>query len=202
MSYQRPTRLLLVRHGESVANQEGRMQGWSDDPLSSGGEEQSSRLAAWLRANHPCIDLLVSSTLRRAHQTAERIGESLGLSVQTRHGLRELGLGQLEDVDEQFLDTALAGGQVEERYGVEPLPVFAERALGALFGLVAVHEGKTLLVVTHGGVIGVALAYWLDRDIRRTWIPHGFSHNTSLTELVFGERVTVAYTNRVDHLHP
>jgi broad specificity phosphatase PhoE len=200
MIHQRTTRLFLIRHAESVANAERRMQGWGDDPLSSRGEDQASRLAEWLRANNPQPHVLFASTLRRAYQTAVAVGDALRLPVQLRPGLREIGLGQLEDVDESFLLTALSVDNFEAVYQVETLVNFAERGIGTLAGLLATHDGKTLMVVAHGGIIGVALSYWLDRDIARTWSSYGNTHNTAITELVFGEGVELIRYNDTPHL--
>jgi broad specificity phosphatase PhoE len=62
--------LLLVRHGETAANVEGRLLGRADPPLTAKGRQQAAALATWL----PPADLVVSSPLRRARQTAEQLG--------------------------------------------------------------------------------------------------------------------------------
>lgn len=196
---QQATRLVLIRHAESVANANHIMQGWSDAPLSPQGEEQAMRLAAWLRTNNPGANALFASPLTRAYKTARYVGETLGLPVQTREGLRELGLGLLEDAEASELEAALKYPDFEARYGVETLPVFGERVLGTLFGLLAVYEGSTLVVVAHGGVIGMALSYWLNHDISRTWTDY-YTENTSINELVFGEQqVEMVRYNQLDH---
>lgn len=199
MPQQQTTHLVLIRHAESVANANHIMQGWSDAPLSPQGEEQAMRLATWLHTNNPGARALFASPLKRAYTTARYVGEALGLPVQTREGLRELGLGQLEDSEASELDAALKYPDFETRYGVETLPVFGERVLGTLFGLLAVYEGSTLVVVAHGGVIGMALSYWLNHDISRTWTDY-YTENTAINELVFGEQqVEMVRYNQFDH---
>ncbi len=194
------TRLLLIRHGESEANANKIMQGWSDSPLSQRGYEQARQLAEWLRITYPDADALFASPLQRAYQTAAAVGEALGLDVQVRPELRELGLGKLEDVDELTMITALKDPHFERTYEVETLPVFGERVLGALSGLLAIHEGKTIIVVVHGGVIGMACSYWLDHDISRTWSDY-YTENASINELVFGVTpVELVRHNETDHL--
>jgi probable phosphoglycerate mutase len=194
------TRLLLVRHAESEANAQQMMQGWSDAPLSQRGEEQAQQLAQWFHANNPGAEALFASPLQRAYQTAQAVGESLGLPVQVRQGLRELGLGKLEDVDEATMITALQDPHFEQTYGVETLPVFCERVLGTLYGIMTMHEGGTLIVVAHGGVVGVVLSYWLDRDLSRTWT-HYYTHNTAVNELIISpQQVELQQYNGIDHL--
>jgi len=176
------------------------MQGWSDAPLSQHGEEQAKRLATWLGMNNPGACALFSSPLQRAYQTAVCVGKALNLPVQIKPNLRELGLGELEDVNEHQLTTALKYPDFETRYDVETLPIFGERIVGTLFGIVAVHEGKTVIVVAHGGVIGMALSYWLNHELGQTWTNY-HTNNTAINELVFGEQqVEMVRYNQIDHL--
>lgn len=79
MKHKKTTRLLLIRHGQSIANIERRVQGWNDDPLTGYGAAQAHLLANWLRDNDPHADVLFSSPLQRAYQTATPIGAALGL---------------------------------------------------------------------------------------------------------------------------
>lgn len=176
------TRLLLIRHAESEANANNIMQGWHESPLSARGEEQATQLAQWLRENNPGADALFSSPLQRAYQTASHIGEALGLPVQVRDGLRELGMGKIEDEHYSKLPEVLKDPNFEEVYDMEPMTVLAERVLGTLYGIIAFNEGKTIIVVAHGGVIGATMAYWIDRDLNRAW-SHYYTRNTSITEL-------------------
>lgn len=200
MPYQRITRLLLVRHAESVANAARRVQGSGDDPLSPHGEVQARRLAAWLRDTNLRADALFSSPLRRARQTAEVIGAAMDLEVQFRAGLREIGMGRLEDTAEEEWSTAVATGSIGDLGDeAEPPRDFLERSLGTLHGLLAAYEGNTLIVVTHGGVISGALAHWLERDVTR-WTIYAATRNTAVSELVFGERVELLRYNDIGHL--
>ena len=73
------TILLLIRHGESTWNREGRVQGWLDPPLSERGSQQAELLAERLR-DQP-LDALYSSPQQRAHATAQAIADLKGLSV-------------------------------------------------------------------------------------------------------------------------
>src|SRR5215472_5380989 len=89
-----PSRLLLVRHGESTWNAAGRIQGWLDPPLSDRGMAQSrelgERLAGGRLAGFYCSDLV------RARQTAEVIAGAVGVEPLPEPGLREIALGEWE----------------------------------------------------------------------------------------------------------
>jgi broad specificity phosphatase PhoE len=87
--------LYCVRHGESTYNAEGRIQGQSDVPLSELGLRQGRAVASAL-ADYP-IDVIYSSPLKRAHDTAQMASATLGLDVQTDDRLMELNAGVFQD---------------------------------------------------------------------------------------------------------
>src|SRR3982751_2687844 len=88
------TTLHLVRHGETNWNRDGRIQGWSDVPLSDVGREQARELAADL-AERP-IGAIYSSDLRRAFETAEPLAQRRGLPIRSSPALRERNFGANE----------------------------------------------------------------------------------------------------------
>ncbi|NJK78692.1 MAG: histidine phosphatase family protein [Chloroflexaceae bacterium] len=194
------TRLLLVRHGQSIANAERRVQGWANDPLSELGQQQAQRLAEWMQQHYTHADVLYASPLRRAYQTAELVGMALGLSVQTRDGLKEVHVGDLEDSDDHQFNQAMATLTDLDVVGGESLPTFTERVVGTLHGLLAVNDGRTIVVAAHLGVIAVALAYWFDRDASLAWQKYGRIRNTSMTELLFHDRVELLRHGDMPHL--
>ncbi|MFM8952271.1 MAG: histidine phosphatase family protein, partial [Planctomycetaceae bacterium] len=88
----------LIRHGESVSNASGRVQGQEDVELSDTGREQAIAVASWGRslleaADAPPVDELWSSPLRRARETAEAIAAATGLPLRIDDELRELHAG-------------------------------------------------------------------------------------------------------------
>ena len=87
-------RLLLIRHGESIANAEGRLQGHLDIPLSDRGRRQAERLAERLAVLS--VKALYTSPLLRAKGTAEIMSERLGLAIEQRAALMERNVGELE----------------------------------------------------------------------------------------------------------
>jgi probable phosphoglycerate mutase len=157
------TRLFLVRHGQSTWNREHRIQGQLDPPLSEQGRGQAALLAARLAGRR--FAGLYASDLKRAFETAEIIGASVHLAPQPNPSLREVYLGEWEGltadeiairfpqawarwVEEPDWDV-VPGGEGEEDFG--------RRVGTALDELVARHQHGDVLVVTHGGVIQVAL---------------------------------------------
>jgi broad specificity phosphatase PhoE len=136
------TRLLLVRHGETDWNADGRLQGQTDRPLSDFGREQARRLADELAAED--LEAIYSSDLSRARETAEIVGERLGLPVELDSDLREKDWGTWEGLSAVERDRVEFAGESTEAH--------QERILRALRRISERHpDGTDILVVTHGG---------------------------------------------------
>ena len=136
------TRLLLVRHGETDWNAEGRLQGQTDRPLSDYGRRQARELAGDLE--HEALEAIYSSDLARARETAEIVGERLDLPVVLDPDLREKDWGTWEGL------SAVERDRVE--FVGEPTEAHQERMLRALRRISDRHPGdRRVLVVTHGG---------------------------------------------------
>ena len=90
----KPTRLYIVRHGQSAGNAEGRFGGHGPTPLSHLGREQAEKTANVLA--HEGINTVYSSDLLRAVQTAEPLAQRLGITVNITEAFRERHVGVLE----------------------------------------------------------------------------------------------------------
>jgi len=134
-------RLLLVRHGETDWNAEGRLQGQTDRRLSVFGRRQARQLAEELDGEE--FDAIYASDLARARETAEIAGERLGLPVVLDADLREKDWGTWEGL------TAVERDRVE--LVGESTKAHQERILRALRRIAERHPGGRVLVVTHGG---------------------------------------------------
>jgi len=168
------TTLLLVRHGETDWNRDGRWQGHSDTQLNDTGREQARRVAGELGD----VDVIYSSDLARARETADIIAAQLGgLEVNVDRRLRERSFGAWEGRTAPEIETDFAEQHARWRAGngagaddAEPFDAFGNRVRHFLEDLLAKHPGETVLVVAHGGSIRVihALASGLDyvRDHR------------------------------------
>jgi broad specificity phosphatase PhoE len=157
------TRVLLIRHGETDWNAAGRWQGRAPVPLNEVGMEQSRRLGHYLAEHGPRIDVLYSSDLKRAMQTAAAVAAPQGLTMVPEPGLREIDLG-----DWQGLTRAEAEAWDGERYaayaaahGSSPPPNgeswdhVKARVRRAFDELTARHnDSSTVALVSHGGTIG------------------------------------------------
>ena len=186
--------LLLVRHGQSTWNAEGRCQGQSRDAggLSAAGEAQALATAEELakklaRSQEPVADVVLASDLLRARQTAEIIADVLGLPIQLDAGLREQSLGELEGrlYTEPFGDSTVQG-TIDELWrdpfrtpdGGESVSDMYHRVRTTLTRLSKQDPGRTLVVATHGGVVRTATAA---RPEPGTPIPHTTVDNASIT---------------------
>jgi alpha-ribazole phosphatase len=165
------TRLLLVRHGETDWNREGRYQGQTDTPLNEAGRAQAAQLAARLAGE--ALDVIYSSDLKRACETAQVIAAPHGLDVQPTPQLREVAFGVLEGLtyDEaktqypQALDAWHADPD-RPPPGGEALSRVAARVQDFLDRLAA---GQPALVVGHGGPLRVLLCLVMGLPAARHW---------------------------------
>lgn len=159
-------RLLLVRHGESEWNALGRLQGQADPPLSKLGRRQAAHAAA--RLVDQGIDVIVSSDLQRAIDTAGALAASVGLPVAARKDLREVDLGSWTGVSreqvEQEAPELWRRWRVEGVEGWEDGEKYADamvRISGAISALADEYRDQTVVAVSHGGSIRLATCHLL-----------------------------------------
>jgi probable phosphoglycerate mutase len=155
------TTVLLIRHGETAWNAEHRIQGRLDVPLSTTGVWQAGRLAERLASE--AIDAIVSSDLARAWMTGAPLAAARGLQMVSEPRLRErvFGIFEGKTLDEiavqhpeefaawraRNVDWGMPGGES----GIE----FIGRVLEAMQQIALSYVGRTVAVVTHGGVLDV-----------------------------------------------
>src|SRR3982751_5651517 len=133
--------LLLARHGETDWNASGRLQGHTDRPLNDYGRRQARELAD--RLGDDGIAAIYASDLSRAKETAEIVGERLGLPVVIDADLREKNWGNWE---------GLTGDErVHVEFEGESTLDHRDRVLRAVGRIVERHPEQRIVVVTHGG---------------------------------------------------
>ena len=154
------TVIYILRHGESVSNANGRVAGHSDSPLSELGLRQAAMAADALADVH--FDAVYSSDLSRAYSTALPHAERRGLPITTDKRLRELYVGEMEnmlktDIIEKY--GTLYTVEWHHHFGTfvspggETVPEAVDREEEALIDIGRECLGKTVLVATHAGVL-------------------------------------------------
>ncbi len=155
----KPTRICMVRHGETAWNAEGRVQGQLDIPLNDVGRAQARATADALAGED--FTAIYCSDLVRVRQTAEPSARRLALPVSYMAELRERHYGMFEtltyvEVREKFPEQYARFRDKDPDFdfeGGETLRGFNERALKAVTGLIERHAGEQILIFTHGGVL-------------------------------------------------
>ena len=154
------TRLLLIRHAEPDEDARGRCYGRLDVGLSPTGLASAERLAESLRPVQ--LDAVYVSPRLRAVQTANALGASRNVDDR----LRELDFGQFEGrtYDEiereqpEFFRSWMETPTLVRFPGGESYAELRERVAAAVDEIVAANDGRTVALVSHGGVIRAALA--------------------------------------------
>ena len=194
-----------MRHGQSTWNHEHRIQGQLDPPLSAEGRRQAARLSRRLAGR--TFAGFYSSDLKRAIETSRMIGEAIGIAPTPMPELREIYLGEWEGLRTE--DLALRFPQAWASWTQEPnwdlVPggegssPFEARVGVALDSIFKQHQEGDVLVVTHGGVIQIALHRVVGRPGRGIF-PFRIQ-NASMTVIEMRDgRLTVGGVNDIGHL--
>ncbi len=170
-------RLLLVRHGETAWNVEGRFMGQRDIPLDAMGRRQVDALAKRLADERPA--LIYASDLSRARDTALAIQSSLAARVDIRFDvrLREMRFGDWEGFT--FDELKARDPQAVELWekdwvhvtppNGEALPAFSERVAAIYQELYTTYADQTVTVVGHGGSLQLLIAHSLGVPPEKFW---------------------------------
>jgi broad specificity phosphatase PhoE len=192
----------LIRHGESLYNAEGRIQGQADVGLSPLGLQQAQAIADTLAGE--TIDAVFASPLRRAMQTAEPIAKLLGLSIRCDDRLKEIHAGIFqgllwEEIEAKCPDIARPWREQQPDFiipGGESRRALMERGL-EVFESIRETAFRRVAVVSHGGILAAAL-----KAILR--IPaeiNPFSlYNASISVLAWNDRIKLLSLNQLEHL--
>lgn len=199
------TELLLVRHGETLWNNQTRFQGHTDVPLSQRGWNEAQCLAERLAGER--VTAIYSSDLTRARDTAEIVARRLDKPVNIDSRLKEMALGEWQ---------GMTYAEVRRRYfgdvgpsvvypidnpplGGESLRQLQVRLLDGINSIVARHSDERLVIVTHGACLRALACAWLDMELSRYWELPFDSGSVSEVHLS-GERVMVSRLNDTTHL--
>lgn len=201
------TRLILIRHGQSLANASNLFAGHSDFDLSDFGHEQAACAARYIKENEH-VDHIYASDLLRAYHTAVPIGRALSLPVIKDTGLREIYGGEWE---------SMAFTEIAERYpdqfrvwredysharpvdGESTAEVY-ERVVAHICSLAERHDGESILLATHATVVrafdSFARGYTKDETGK---IPFPYNASFQIYEYE-NQKATIIRSNVIDHL--
>ncbi len=200
-------RIYIIRHGETDYNRKKLMQGRGiDAPLNETGRRQAEALARYM-SGQP-IDLLVSSSMQRARQTAEFLARNNGKDIISHEDLDEMHFGHWEGRSyETFTDDIIeVGEQWSAGRTDHPVPggespeEVLRRAGGRIETILTDNNGvESFAFVVHGRLIRILLASWTGiglqnmEQIEHTNCGVNFLHRV-------GSEFEVVFMNRTDHL--
>ena len=152
--------IYIARHGQTQWNVKGKIQGHTDSPLTKEGIAQAKNLAQELKKIK--FDAVYSSDLLRAKRTAQFVALEHQLIVKTKESLRERNFGHLEgqDKDGLVLLEQLRKQKIPyETKNIESDEKMIERVILFLRELAVAYPAKTVLVVSHGGILRTLLVH-------------------------------------------
>ena len=158
-------KLYIIRHGQTNWNRKGRIQGKTDIELNEEGIEQAKE-ARKILEEYP-IDMIVSSTLKRARKTAEIINESKKVPILFKEALEERGFGEFEGKTREEIQDEIWTSEILDNYnlnkqykGVETIQELCSRVWNLIDELKENYTDKNILLVTHGGVTRAISGYF------------------------------------------
>ncbi len=180
------THLYLIRHADHQGTVDGII---GDYGLTPKGVTQAEHLRDRLAAGEIKADVLIASTLARARQTAEIIAPALGLPIIWDDEVQEIRPGAVEGMhmDEFRKKYGMTLQQLEQEPfrpigpGGESRPQFLLRVGTALDRITRQHEGKTIVVVCHGGVVDGSFFYFFGLGTMMAAEAFLYTRNTSIT---------------------
>ena len=161
--------VIFWRHGQTDFNVERRFQGQTDIPLNERGKAQAAQAASYLSQLHP--EMIVSSDLSRAADTADELAGLLGLEVTRDERLRETAFGEWEGHTREEvalnwpeeLEEWLSGADMNPAGG-ESRTESGRRVASAITDIVEGSKADTIAIVAHGAVLRAAAELLLQME--------------------------------------
>ncbi len=181
----------FIRHGQTDWNLEGRMQGQTDIPLNNTGREQAHAAIPYFKDLD--IDLIVSSPLSRAYETAEIINQTIKVPIKTNKDLRERSFGSNEGrvakvVKEEYARNQNMKVQIDfngfpQSLDAEASDDYKNRLFAALDDILTEFDSEKILISAHNGFFKVmshilvddaspcenGVPYFFEKRVDNTW---------------------------------
>lgn len=201
------TRIYITRHGETEWNKQRRFQGSKNSELTEKGLLGAELLSH--RVEELNLDIIVSSPLKRAYQTAEIARGSKLVEIITHDGFKEINLGDFEGMrlsEIQELHGDIFNGITEDPFNNrypngENLIEFYSRVEEALLEVIDKYRNKNILIVAHGGTIKCIESYIRKFKINKDWMGN-VVQNCSLSCFEVNENndIKEIFYNDIEHL--
>lgn len=190
-----PTKLVLVRHGETEFNKSSRYQGVLDIELNDKGKQQAEKLYNFLKDED--FDVIYSSTLKRAYNTIKDIADYQDKKVHTLKELKEINFGEWEGLT--FSEIEEKYPQLAEKWAKNPMcckppegehiKEVEQRVGKTIDMIISKNPDKKILISTHGGIVRIIIAYLLDLSLSRIFSIE--VSNVSISRIKFYEHYPV-----------
>lgn len=210
-------RLFLTRHGQTEWNKLGLLQGSKDSELTELGIKQAKLLKERLQDEK--IDIIYSSPMKRALQTAEIISDNTRIiSDNTKiisdnpeiiidHQLKEMHFGEWEGLHHEEIrkkssqyDLFWTKPHLYIASSGESFEIFKERVLGSLRNIIHHNNDKNVLIVSHAVVIKQILNYFENRPLEKFWEPP-FMESTCLSIIeIDKDNISIRLNSDTSHL--
>ena len=167
-------RIYFLRHGESEGNREKRFRGRTDYPLTSKGLKQAENAGRYLKDTD--FEIIYSSPLKRARQTAEKVTDILGADYQVNYAFNNIELGQWEGrkqpaIKEQYPGkwrTWITNPRELHIKGMENIKDIEKRVITGIETIRSRHSGN-VLIITHRTIIKIAVAALARMEVPAFW---------------------------------
>ena len=200
-------RLYLIRHGQSTWNQENRIQGHSNPPLSEKGRDQIAKLIARLKGER--ITKIIASPLVRAYESAQILAKGLGVFCVGHEELKEIYLGKWEGRRPEEVNQLYNNGYKKwltapskiKLPKAETIPKFCTRVVAGFERILTTEQQERIAIVTHGGVLAALISHWLKADFDHALLNILFENSSLTIAEVYDGRVYLTDINDTCHLH-
>ena len=180
------THFYIIRHGETVFNRKGRIQGWCDSPLTDLGVSQAKQLGKELK-NIP-FDVCFCSTSERAIDTANYILEGRNIKIISSKKLKEQSFGDFEA--EKSVNIFKDGVSFPDGYrfcGGENHSDVIERVMNELKKIASEYQNANVLVVCHGSAIKHIVNYLSPGFVMEKPTTAALVPNCSITQIDYDD---------------